>query len=135
MKIMKMKMMMMVIMGSSEFRVLALFTLASMVGFLLAVEASGLNDDHGGNVKDYITWDDLMVDENALAIKSNNDGQVIVVDQLGNGDSSTVQGAVDMVPDPNIDRVKIFIYPGIYRSAIMLSFLFIQTKHVGFLVF
>ena len=66
--------------------------------------------------KGYINWDDLSVDENKLSLKSiNKFGRVIVVDQHGNGDSKTVQGAVDMVPHHNTLRVKIYIYPGTYR--------------------
>ncbi|XP_054795278.1 pectinesterase QRT1-like isoform X2 [Prosopis cineraria] len=104
------------IMGlSSEFRVLALFAFViSLVG-LLAAE-SGDN----GSVRDYITWDDLTVDENSLASQSKSDLQVIVVDQNGNGHSSTVQGAVDMVPDHNTDRVKIYISPGTYREKVFV---------------
>lgn len=100
---------------SMENRVLVLLVLViSLVGFL-AVESAG---NGGGSVRDYITWDDLTVDENGLvASKSNSeDLQVIVVDQNGKGDSSTVQGAVDMVPDHNSQRVKIYISPGTYRS-------------------
>ncbi|MED6196285.1 hypothetical protein PIB30_046100 [Stylosanthes scabra] len=63
-----------------------------------------------------ISWDDLLVDEESLSY--NNDGQVFVVDQAGNGDSTTVQGAVDMVQQNNPQRVKIYIYPGIYRERV-----------------
>ncbi|XP_028752948.1 pectinesterase QRT1-like [Neltuma alba] len=102
---------------SSEYRVLALLGLViSFVG-LLAAE-SGKNGSM--NVRSYITWDDLTVDENGLASKSKSDVQVIVVDQNGNGDSSTVQGAVDMVPDQNSQRVKIYISPGTYREKVFV---------------
>ncbi|CAL5402658.1 unnamed protein product [Camellia sinensis] len=49
--------------------------------------------------------------------EEQNRSQVIVVDQNGKGDSVTLQGAVDMVPLLNSQRVKIYIHPGIYRSA------------------
>ena len=69
-----------------------------------------------GHVRNYITWDDMMVDENKLSSKSSgNEGRVIVVDQYGRGHSRTVQGAVNMVLDDNSKRVKIYIYPGTYR--------------------
>ena len=46
--------------------------------------------------------------------------------ELGSkGDSTTVQGAVDMVPQNNTERVKIYIYPGIYRFAITINLIFI----------
>lgn len=66
----------------------------------------------------YVTWDDIKVNSNALDL--NEEGyiksqRVIVVDQNGNGDSVTVQGAIDTVPINNSDRIKIFIRPAIYR--------------------
>ncbi|CAM8931252.1 unnamed protein product [Rhodiola kirilowii] len=45
---------------------------------------------------------------------------VIVVDQNGGGNSVSVQGAVDLVPDNNSERVKIFILPGIYREKVFV---------------
>lgn len=76
---------------------------------LVYIEVHGVS----GHARNFITWDDLMVDEHNLV--SNSGGQVIVVDQGGNGDSISVQGAVDMVPEDNTERVKIYIYPGTYR--------------------
>lgn len=75
----------------------------------------------GGDVsaKNYITWDDMKVDEHkaGLNIRDTGDEQsrVVVVDRNGGGDSRTVQGAVDMVPEHNTQRVKINILPGLYR--------------------
>ncbi|KAG2390757.1 Pectinesterase protein [Vigna angularis] len=86
--------------------------LESLVFLVLLLKCVGDTDsDHAGNV---ITWDDFMVDEKDTT--SNVGGRVIVVDQNGNGDSTTVQAAVDMVPQNNTQRVKIFIYPGIYST-------------------
>lgn len=70
--------------------------------------------------KEYISWDDLKVDEHKV-LRSNardeyNEGsRVVVVDKNGGGNSRTVQGAVDMVPEHNTQRVKIYILPGVYR--------------------
>ncbi|XP_075079221.1 pectinesterase QRT1-like [Nicotiana tabacum] len=67
----------------------------------------------------YITWDDIKVDYNSLDLtneRSRKSQGVIVVDQHGNGDSITAQGAVDMVPLHNSQRVRIFIRPGTYRD-------------------
>ena len=68
----------------------------------------------------FISWDDLKVDveRGQLEVRDSggNRSRVIVVDRSGKGDSVTVQGAVDMVPLHNSERVKIFILPGIYRS-------------------
>ncbi|XP_061345989.1 pectinesterase QRT1-like [Gastrolobium bilobum] len=69
-----------------------------------------------GNTRNFITWDDFIVDEHSLS--SAVSGRVIVVDQSGNGDSPTVQGAVDMIPEDNTERVKIYIYPGTYRERV-----------------
>lgn len=75
----------------------------------------------GGDVsaKNYITWDDMKVDEHKAGLNIRDTGdeqsQVIVVDRNGGGDSRTVQGAVDMVPEHNTQRVKINILPGLYR--------------------
>lgn len=70
---------------------------------------------------DVITWEDMKVDlkKQRQDLKDGyNTSRVIVVDQSGKGDSVTVQGAVDMVPMYNSDRLKIYILPGIYRCAI-----------------
>ncbi|KAK7299938.1 hypothetical protein RJT34_10768 [Clitoria ternatea] len=72
------------------------------------------------NGLDYISWEDLQVDEQRLALKYNNGVGVIIVDQNGKGHSKTVQGAVDLVPVNNRQRVKIFIYPGIYREKVLV---------------
>ncbi|KAB1203837.1 Pectinesterase QRT1 [Morella rubra] len=80
----------------------------------------------GGDVsaKNYITWDDMKVDEHkaGLNIRDTGDEQsrVIVVDRNGGGDSRTVQGAVDMVPEHNTQRVKINILPGLYREKVFV---------------
>jgi len=78
--------------------------------------AEGENGHDG--VRNYISWEDLKVDEQRLTLKRHEDVGVIVVNKYGGGHSTTVQGAVDMVPDDNQNRVKIYIYPGIYRSVI-----------------
>ncbi|XP_016505579.1 pectinesterase QRT1-like isoform X2 [Nicotiana tabacum] len=71
----------------------------------------------------YITWDDIKVDSSSLDLtneRSRKSQGVIVVDQNGNGDSVTVQGAVDIVPIHNSQRVKIFIRPGTYREKVFI---------------
>lgn len=70
---------------------------------------------HGHVFENFISWNDMWVDEQRLTMNSIKDLGVIVVDQHGNGHSRTVQGAVDMVPYNNSKRIKIFIRPGIYR--------------------
>lgn len=57
----------------------------------------------------FITWDDFVVPAGV------HPPGTLVVSQDGKGHSRTVQGAVDMVPDGNRERVKIIIMPGTYR--------------------
>ncbi|KAL9316736.1 hypothetical protein ACSQ67_017737 [Phaseolus vulgaris] len=98
----------------TKMRLMLLSGLVFLVLLLKCVGVKGDTDsDHARNV---ITWDDFMVEEEGTT--SNVGGRVIVVDQSGNGDSTTVQGAVDMVPQNNTQRVKIYIYPGIYRERV-----------------
>ena len=68
--------------------------------------------------ENYISWDDMKVDEHEAGLNTRYEykgRRIIVVDKNGWGDSHTVQGAVDMVPEHNTERVKIYIHPGIYR--------------------
>ncbi|KAK6229844.1 Pectinesterase [Theobroma cacao] len=80
------------------------------------------NDVYHG--KNFISWDDMKVDEHNLARVSSrvdyNQSRVIVVDKNGGGDSVTVQGAIDMVSEGNKHRVKIYILPGIYREKVIV---------------
>ncbi|KAF2305577.1 hypothetical protein GH714_006864 [Hevea brasiliensis] len=74
-------------------------------------------------MKAFITWDDMKVDEGRARLSSRdnyNRSRVIVVDKNGGGDSLTVQGAIDMVPENNIGRVKIYVLPGIYREKVLV---------------
>ena len=65
-----------------------------------------------------ISWDDMKMDERSARVSSRHDfngSRVIVVDKNGGADSLTVQGAIDLVPQYNTQRVKIYVLPGIYR--------------------
>ncbi|KAJ4815454.1 Pectinesterase [Rhynchospora pubera] len=68
----------------------------------------------------YITWDDLSIEKYSAVGNSKDTGgsRVIVVSKDGHGDSMTVQGAINMVPNGNSQRVKILIYPGVYREKV-----------------
>lgn len=95
------------------------------VMLIVEVDLAECGKDVDDDVRSYISWEDLMVDEQRLVLRKNNvynhnEIRVIVVDQNGNGHSETVQGAVDLVPDWNKHRVKIYIFPGIYRFVIYL---------------
>ncbi|XWS09686.1 hypothetical protein CRYUN_Cryun39dG0010300 [Craigia yunnanensis] len=83
------------------------------------VSLSEIDEVYG---KNFISWDDMKVDEHKTWLSNsrvdNNQSRVIVVDKNGGGDSVTVQGAIDMVPENNKKRVKIYILPGIYREKV-----------------
>lgn len=108
-------------MGLVSSRVVFLFVVSIFVIWAQVVDLA-----EGGAVRNYISWEDLQVNEQRLAVKSShNQVRVITVNQNGGGHSKTVQGAVNMVPDNNRQRVKIFIFPGIYRS--VLNCIFFHT--------
>lgn len=69
--------------------------------------------------QDFISWDDLSVEKYTRTMDAvdGDASRVILVSKDGTGDSTTVQGAVDMIPDGNKERVKILINPGVYRWA------------------
>jgi Pectinesterase len=72
---------------------------------------------HANMNENVITWEDMLVKNYSTAETGyDQDGsRVLVVSQDGHGSSQTVQGAIDMVPDGNSQRIKILIYPGIYK--------------------
>ncbi|KAA0055635.1 pectinesterase QRT1 [Cucumis melo var. makuwa] len=96
-----------------------------VLSFLLLCVVSGESSGRGrgGGV---ISWDDLRVDVWLRQRMSSGEGlgrngtRIIVVDKNFSGDSTTVQGAVDMVPHNNKQRVKIYILPGIYRFVLYI---------------
>ncbi|XP_028776103.1 pectinesterase QRT1-like [Neltuma alba] len=75
--------------------------------------------------KRYIEWQDFVVTQTDLSMS-----RVIVVDQGGAGDSTTIQGALDLIPDSYQARIKIIIHPGIYNEIITVP----QSKsHISFI--
>lgn len=91
----------------------------------LLVVLGGIQDGYvevEADPKNYISWDDMKVEEAGLTIGDDKPdrSRVIVVDKNGGGDSVTVQGAVDMVAEHNSERVKIYIRPGIYREKVFV---------------
>lgn len=66
----------------------------------------------------FITRKDFAVDNDVNEF--NEYSAVIVVSKDGRGDSLTVQGAVDLVPDLNTRRIKIFVSPGVYREKVVI---------------
>lgn len=93
--------------------------LVAFAGFLLIVQVSLSQHEAAYSYRrNFITWDDLKVDWQKAWLdtrESVNRTRLIIVDKNGGGHSSTVQGAVDLVPENNSERVKIYILPGVYR--------------------
>lgn len=100
-----------------------------VVGLILVLSGGGCEGKANDDLR-FITWSDFTARRARplLTVKCrNNTTKVIVVDKNGGGDSDTIQGAVDMVPVQNKQRVKIQIRPGIYRSVnekVVLLFVF-----------
>lgn len=88
------------------------------VAFLL-VAAGNLVGPRGASGEQpggFISWDDMRPPWAFSGSSEGDEGiRVIVVSPDGGGDSTTVQGAVDLVPHGNQKRVKIVILPGIYK--------------------
>ncbi|OWM81354.1 hypothetical protein CDL15_Pgr007392 [Punica granatum] len=98
---------------------------AKLGAFFAMIVVGVLGDSTGKENSYFISWEDLQVDQRREGMHSRDEsgfnwtaGRVIVVDRDGSGDSVTVQGAVDMVPQNNTERVKILILPGIYREKV-----------------
>ncbi|KAH9804171.1 Pectinesterase QRT1 [Citrus sinensis] len=96
--------------------------LVAFAGFLLIVQVSLSQHEAAYSYRrNFITWDDLKVDWQKAWLdtrESVNRTRLIIVDKNGGGHSSTVQGAVDLVPENNSERVKIYILPGVYREKV-----------------
>lgn len=110
----------MAVMGSWVFRLLVIGSTFSV--FWGDIEVGCYAEGEKDHLVNFITWNDMKVDLRKQRLDWREDkynkGRVIVVDQSGHGDSFTVQGAVDMVPMHNSERVKIYILPGIYRCVL-----------------
>ena len=90
-----------------------------VVGMILVLSGGGYGEPAEEDGGRFITWSDITW-ERGWPLQDvkyrDNTTKIIIVDKNGEGDSDTVQGAVDMVPAYNKERVKIHIRPGIYRS-------------------
>ncbi|KAI3952060.1 hypothetical protein MKW92_010971 [Papaver armeniacum] len=75
--------------------------------------ACGAGDQDPLNRDRFITWKDCN-------LESGRDMLVITVAQNGSGDSTSLQAAIDMIPENNEHRVKIIINPGIYREKVSI---------------
>ncbi|KAG9441350.1 hypothetical protein H6P81_017204 [Aristolochia fimbriata] len=84
-----------------------------------------------GSGRDFIDWDDLsMVDDLGKLDSVKERRGLILVSKDGNGDARTVQDAVNMVPDWNVERVKIIIRPGIYREKVVVP---VTKSYISFI--
>uniref|UniRef100_A0A2N9FA95 Pectinesterase n=1 Tax=Fagus sylvatica TaxID=28930 RepID=A0A2N9FA95_FAGSY len=107
---------------------------AFVVGVLVILDGVQVGFSAGEDyAKNYISWDDMKVGDHKAGLNTRHEyegSRVIVVDQNGGGDSFTVQGAVDMVPEQNTKRVKIYIHPGIYREKVIVP---ISKPYISFI--
>ncbi|KAI3466433.1 hypothetical protein Pfo_023096 [Paulownia fortunei] len=95
------------------------FSVCFVVLFVLWVDPEVGFAQSNDDIRNFITWDDLTVGNNRFHLRdAGNQKRVIVVDKNGGGDSVTVQGAVDMVPQNNAERVKIHVLPGVYSEKV-----------------
>ncbi|KAF3323420.1 pectinesterase QRT1 [Carex littledalei] len=103
--------------------------LAVLLTILATIQTSSSFENES---REFITWNDLTISNSNYTSKAVNQAQrgsrMIVVSQDGHGDSNTVQGAIDMVSDGNSERIKILIYPGIYRQVPLVLFCFELEK-------
>ncbi|XP_072973522.1 pectinesterase QRT1 [Typha angustifolia] len=110
--------------------VLSLLLLAAFMAF----DSTQMEFCNGDQVahENFVSWDDLSVGNYSRNYDSNEEvgNRVIFVSLDGTGDSRTVQGAVDMVPDGNKERVKIFLSPGVYREKVTVP---ITKPYISFI--
>ncbi|KAI9092464.1 hypothetical protein K1719_027592 [Acacia pycnantha] len=102
---------------SSSFKLAV--TLLLVVTILTATVGAVLLD------KRYIEWEDFVVTDD-----DSSKGRVITIDQTGTGDSTTIQGALDRIPNSYEARIKIVINPGTYKEIISVP----ESKsHISFI--
>ncbi|MQM03706.1 hypothetical protein Taro_036491 [Colocasia esculenta] len=100
--------------------------LAAVFLLVAACAGMGTRETAGLLSEEFISWADMGLEGGfAGSLESLEEGakepaRVIVVSKQGNGDSTTVQEAVDLVPDGNERRVKIIILPGVYREKVVV---------------
>ncbi|WOK92286.1 hypothetical protein Cni_G00977 [Canna indica] len=99
-----------------------LFATACFMAFLVSHVAVCQG---AGPRRSFISWSDITIGnyryENVFKGVEDSDGsQVLFVSKNGGGDSTTVQGAVDKIPDGNSRRVKILISPGVYNEKVVV---------------
>ncbi|CAN6588626.1 unnamed protein product [Malus baccata var. baccata] len=115
-----------------ELGVWSVFVVGFVLLFLGCIEVGFSQSE--AYARNYISWDDLEVDDHKLGLNTReehvNGSRIIVVDKNGEGNSLTVQGAVDMVPEQNTERVKIYILPGIYREKVLVP---ISKPYISFI--
>ncbi|KAF3792124.1 Pectinesterase [Nymphaea thermarum] len=110
-------------MGSYWFWFCLIFWLLALRTHLVDCEFSG----------DYISWDDLSIHESSLGKMEGGNrekSRILVVAKDGKGDSTTVRGAIDLVPHGNARRVKIFIQSGVYREKVLIP---ITKPYISFI--
>lgn len=108
------------------------FSFLSLFMVFFFVSLNGFQLGFSSQFGNFITWEDIRIENYFGRMRitdRDNSSRVIMVAKDGSGDSYTVQGAIDLIPDFNNQRVKIWILPGIYR------FVFVYVQENKFLYF
>jgi hypothetical protein len=80
--------------------------MASTTHFLTMLLVAELAILGGADEGGLIGWNDILINDGSPSIR---------VAQDGSGDVETIQGAIDLVPANNKQRMKILVMPGIYK--------------------
>ncbi|KAI3848729.1 hypothetical protein MKW98_012440 [Papaver atlanticum] len=111
------------------------FSILSLFMMFFFVSLNGFQLGFSSQFGNFITWEDIRVENYFGRMRitdRDNSSRVIMVAKDGSGDSYTVQGAIDLIPDFNNQRVKIWILPGIYRERVLVP----KTKpYVSFIAY
>ncbi|KAI3873508.1 hypothetical protein MKW92_052304 [Papaver armeniacum] len=111
------------------------FSILSLFMVFFFVSLNGFQLGFSSQFGNFITWEDIRVENYFGRMRitdRDNSSRVIMVAKDGSGDSYTVQGAIDLIPDFNNQRVKIWILPGIYRERVLVP----KTKpYVSFIAY
>ncbi|KAG0460223.1 hypothetical protein HPP92_023351 [Vanilla planifolia] len=95
------------------------FMVSRILVLTISAAFFGSTNVFSGAPQSFVSWSDIRMEEH-YANSNLIDGRrsrVIRVSKDGTGNSTTIQGAVDMVPVGNKERTKIYISQGVYRSA------------------
>ncbi|KAG0460213.1 hypothetical protein HPP92_023341 [Vanilla planifolia] len=98
------------------------FMVSRILVLTISAAFFGSTNVFSGAPQSFVSWSDIRMEEH-YANSNLIDGRrsrVIRVSKDGTGNSTTIQGAVDMVPLGNKERTKIYISQGVYRERVVV---------------